>query len=135
MTYTTHLTKGGIKTIIEASFYFFFFNDTATTEIYTLSLHDALPILWRRSGAPLARAGIGAGPAHAASPYRIPRRRRKGPPEDPLEDGDLDAVLVLRRPDLRGAGPRCGGDRSLFHRHGVHDRRERVSRASGKRAR
>src|SRR5438445_13680242 len=31
---------------------FFFFNDTATTEIYTLSLHDALPIygdiLWRR---------------------------------------------------------------------------------------
>src|SRR3712207_8140217 len=30
--------------------YFFFFNDTATTEIYTLSLHDALPIFghgWR----------------------------------------------------------------------------------------
>src|SRR2546429_1148526 len=26
---------------------FFFFNDTATTEIYTLSLHDALPISWR----------------------------------------------------------------------------------------
>src|SRR5256885_17063826 len=25
--------------------FFFFFNDTATTEIYTLSLHDALPIL------------------------------------------------------------------------------------------
>src|SRR5258708_30070973 len=25
-------------------FFFFFFNDTATTEIYTLSLHDALPI-------------------------------------------------------------------------------------------
>src|SRR5256885_11298341 len=33
-------------------FVFFFFNDTATTEIYTLSLHDALPI-W------LASAGIG----------------------------------------------------------------------------
>src|SRR3712207_9102400 len=27
------------------SIFFFFFNDTATTEIYTLSLHDALPIL------------------------------------------------------------------------------------------
>src|SRR6266496_1062913 len=27
-----------------AGVYFFFFNDTATTEIYTLSLHDALPI-------------------------------------------------------------------------------------------
>src|SRR2546422_9654473 len=26
------------------TFFFFFFNDTATTEIYTLSLHDALPI-------------------------------------------------------------------------------------------
>ena len=34
--------------------YFFFFNDTATTEIYTLSLHDALPIWiergWREQG-------------------------------------------------------------------------------------
>src|SRR3712207_7492810 len=29
---------------------FFFFNDTATTEIYTLSLHDALPILPRADG-------------------------------------------------------------------------------------
>ena len=29
----------------EVSFGVFFFNDTATTEIYTLSLHDALPIL------------------------------------------------------------------------------------------
>src|SRR5689334_24152688 len=29
-------------------FFFFFFNDTATTEIYTLSLHDALPIFRRR---------------------------------------------------------------------------------------
>src|SRR2546425_9930937 len=30
-------------------FFFFFFNDTATTEIYTLSLHDALPISWPTS--------------------------------------------------------------------------------------
>src|SRR2546428_6918315 len=30
---------------ITIHFFFFFFNDTATTEIYTLSLHDALPIL------------------------------------------------------------------------------------------
>src|SRR3712207_9558024 len=43
---------------------FFFFNDTATTEIYTLSLHDALPISPRTSspgagvaGAPLADGG------------------------------------------------------------------------------
>src|SRR5690242_21643596 len=31
-------------------FFFFFFNDTATTEIYTLSLHDALPISWHPTG-------------------------------------------------------------------------------------
>src|SRR5215467_5636916 len=31
-------------------FFFFFFNDTATTEIYTLSLHDALPIREKRRG-------------------------------------------------------------------------------------
>src|SRR5256885_11878324 len=30
-----------------AKVFFFFFNDTATTEIYTLSLHDALPIYLR----------------------------------------------------------------------------------------
>src|SRR2546430_8819917 len=34
---------------------FFFFNDTATTEIYTLSLHDALPISLGRAAAPRAR--------------------------------------------------------------------------------
>src|SRR2546430_12104487 len=33
-----------ILTVGETIFSFFFFNDTATTEIYTLSLHDALPI-------------------------------------------------------------------------------------------
>src|SRR2546425_10643920 len=37
-----------------SSLFFFFFNDTATTEIYTLSLHDALPILWR---GPLPESG------------------------------------------------------------------------------
>src|SRR2546427_13022033 len=37
---------------LSLTFYFFFFNDTATTEIYTLSLHDALPILlWVRQTA------------------------------------------------------------------------------------
>src|SRR5216683_6939478 len=33
-----------IKTVSDCVIIFFFFNDTATTEIYTLSLHDALPI-------------------------------------------------------------------------------------------
>src|SRR5688572_32923657 len=35
---------------------FFFFNDTATTEIYTLSLHDALPISGRRRASMQAMA-------------------------------------------------------------------------------
>src|SRR2546430_16816367 len=34
-------------TVLLIVFFFFFFNDTATTEIYTLSLHDALPICRR----------------------------------------------------------------------------------------
>src|SRR2546422_11401683 len=45
--------------------FFFFFNDTATTEIYTLSLHDALPIwvvknLWLIPALPLLAAGLTA---------------------------------------------------------------------------
>src|SRR5574337_2199148 len=39
-------------------FFFFFFNDTATTEIYTLSLHDALPI--SRPHGPRGRPGCGS---------------------------------------------------------------------------
>src|SRR5258708_16865632 len=44
-------------------YFFFFFNDTATTEIYTLSLHDALPI-WIRALRRPCRSG------------RLPRRAR-----------------------------------------------------------
>src|SRR2546422_8685112 len=40
--------------------FFFFFNDTATTEIYTLSLHDALPI-WNRPALPVPPAPDGGG--------------------------------------------------------------------------
>src|SRR3989339_114978 len=36
--------------------FFFFFNDTATTEIYTLSLHDALPISWNERAQDLVLA-------------------------------------------------------------------------------
>src|SRR5258708_19259587 len=35
---------------IHVILFFFFFNDTATTEIYTLSLHDALPISYHSEG-------------------------------------------------------------------------------------
>src|SRR3712207_7618098 len=63
-----------------------FFNDTATTEIYTLSLHDALPIL--RGHERLLRGGPARGPALR----RDPRRRR-------------------RRRELRGAGRDLAGAR------------------------
>src|SRR2546422_8694338 len=49
-----------------STFFFFFFNDTATTEIYTLSLHDALPI----SRAP------GCGSTNRRRPSRGARRAR-----------------------------------------------------------
>src|SRR3712207_8440956 len=42
-------------------FCFFFFNDTATTEIYTLSLHDALPIFLARADAVRQRHALGGG--------------------------------------------------------------------------
>src|SRR5574338_312560 len=43
---------------ISLSLFFFFFNDTATTEIYTLSLHDALPIsFWASKWSPSNPSG------------------------------------------------------------------------------
>src|SRR5258708_31401650 len=38
---------------------FFFFNDTATTEIYTLSLHDALPIFGKHRRGSILALGVG----------------------------------------------------------------------------
>src|SRR3989337_3736647 len=43
--------------------FLFFFNDTATTEIYTLSLHDALPISGRRTTSRAWGAGRSCSPA------------------------------------------------------------------------
>src|SRR2546428_8642357 len=78
------------------SFCIFFFNDTATTEIYTLSLHDALPISDHDDdhGGPLrrpadrARARRGGG---VAAPAR-PGGRGRAPllaARDPLSDAGL----------------------------------------------
>src|SRR2546427_7331885 len=55
-------------------FSFFFFNDTATTEIYTLSLHDALPISHGRG----PRAGASAS-RNRSRFTRTPREARAGP--------------------------------------------------------
>src|SRR5438034_3104934 len=52
--------------VLHSLFLLFFFNDTATTEIYTLSLHDALPI-WPRSWRGRSRSRV------------WPRRKRSRP--------------------------------------------------------
>src|SRR5436190_14180178 len=57
---------------------FFFFNDTATTEIYTLSLHDALP--------------ISASSSWAAT-ERSPRRRTASSTKKPFEIGRAHSEL------------------------------------------
>src|SRR3712207_8305443 len=68
---------------------FFFFNDTATTEIYTLSLHDALPISAhpRRSPGSSPAAGDPCRPSARGSPRWLPPcpapgrdRWRRSPP-------------------------------------------------------
>src|SRR5258705_10910301 len=56
--------------LVLLGFLFFFFNDTATTEIYTLSLHDALPISHRGRH---QRQGGSAG--------RFEGERHHGPPD------------------------------------------------------
>src|SRR2546422_3099591 len=70
---------------------FFFFNDTATTEIYTLSLHDALPIYGgppRPTRAPL--------PAPAPTPARARRAHRSaGDPKGSAVVGAQHAAPLL----------------------------------------
>src|SRR5687768_18444340 len=76
-------------------FIFFFFNDTATTEIYTLSLHDALPICGHRARARPASADRtphrgGDGRARAArrrAPRPRPHRRPRAARHDPATAG------------------------------------------------
>src|SRR3712207_8985586 len=72
--------------------FFFFFNDTATTEIYTLSLHDALPICDHRGGGD--RRGAGRGQAGAAA------RGGRG----------ADRALRARRDGARHGAARRGRD-------------------------
>src|SRR2546422_10600423 len=55
--------------------FFFFFNDTATTEIYTLSLHDALPICRAGRRAPAREPRC---PAGGGRRRRVPRGARSG---------------------------------------------------------
>src|SRR5256712_3741885 len=76
---------------------FFFFNDTATTEIYTLSLHDALPVRSRpRRPRIFARKGRGLYARWRAPSY---------PGEEPGQDRLLRMQTVLRLIEDDGLGP------------------------------
>src|SRR2546429_8401251 len=98
---------------------FFFFNDTATTEIYTLSLHDALPIC--RAGhaaraAPPSRPfpGVGGGLRRLGRAVRRQQRARR------LRDHE-----ARRRPLPPRGGPRAARRRDLPHGRARDARRAR----------
>ena len=59
---------------------FFFFNDTATTEIYTLSLHDSLPICRRNDG-------------DIVQPRTAKKRRPRRDSDSRRERGGMDEVI------------------------------------------
>src|SRR2546429_4192894 len=58
-------------------YFFFFFNDTATTEIYTLSLHDALPIFGTEAWILVQRRGYTRLEVHELREQPIGQRDRK----------------------------------------------------------
>src|SRR2546425_12766436 len=62
-------------------FVFFFFNDTATTEIYTLSLHDALPISPRGRVSADVRGAVARSLPEGENPRARGRRRPPGSPQ------------------------------------------------------
>src|SRR5256885_5540333 len=79
---------------------FFFFNDTATTEIYTLSLHDALPILFVDDGSTDATAAtlerLRTGAPDRVRVLRLPRNVGKGRSEEHTSELQSPCNLVCR---------------------------------------
>src|SRR2546429_5167323 len=82
---------------------FFFFNDTATTEIYTLSLHDALPISWAVARFQLIAnyvpQELPGQPLLNLAPMPSPVPRRRGlfnSFQEPRKDLHLPLILVGR---------------------------------------
>src|SRR3712207_9296173 len=85
---------------------FFFFNDTATTEIYTLSLHDALPILcvqrtgWGKSAVYFLATALlreqSAGPTLIVSPLLALMRNQVARSEEHTSELQSRQYLVCR---------------------------------------
>src|SRR2546428_7096403 len=84
-----------------STLFFFFFNDTATTEIYTLSLHDALPIYWaaraRTARAPCRHPRGPRKPARTADRAPAPDRDRKSTRLNSSHDQISYAVFCLKQ--------------------------------------
>src|SRR5256886_16872301 len=91
------------------SFPFFFFNDTATTEIYTLSLHDALPISLQRPEATQGVAIVGMNPQRAAQvrggslevaalQLEVPEHRQRERDRRRVSQRATDRVVLAQQP-------------------------------------
>src|SRR3712207_7017412 len=82
--------------------FFFFFNDTATTEIYTLSLHDALPI-WtvRRGPTGVEEVDHPAGPVQGVLRLQEPRGLLGVGPVRSVDGHHHAAALPLDRKSTR----------------------------------
>src|SRR2546427_7445033 len=78
---------------------FFFFNDTATTEIYTLSLHDALPIC--TSPRAISAAGW-LTPSTRASPKRTRRRSEEHTSELQSQSNLVCRLLLEKKKQSEG---------------------------------
>src|ERR1043166_8984829 len=96
-----------------SALFFFFFNDTATTEIYTLSLHDALPI-------PL-KSGVCSGPRWPAWRLASSERSEEHTSELQSRFGISYAVFCLKkkRDPVVGAGPGRDSRRSTTAKQAI----------------
>src|SRR5215813_15404666 len=82
---------------------FFFFNDTATTEIYTLSLHDALPILAPGATAPAtSMSSITSPSASGSSPGLLAPPRSEEHTSELQSRPHLVCRLLLEKKKKKG---------------------------------
>src|SRR3712207_7639506 len=97
----------------------FFFNDTATTEIYTLSLHDALPICRPLLGVLRVGAGGVVGPRPAGGPVRgaVERGDRKSTRLNSSHANISYAVFCLKKKNLS-----TPAKRTMTTRHSSHSK-------------
>src|SRR3989441_8759312 len=109
-------------------FFFFFFNDTATTEIYTLSLHDALPILILDIFARRARTREGKLQVELAQlNYLLPRLAGRGVElsrrsEEHTSELQSLAYLVCRLLLEKKKKINKQAYRTIIYRSGTHNR-------------